>query len=486
MQRGRWPIVTLIFILGLSLAPLVPAPFSPGCPRAQAYPVVALNEARAALDRGDQTRAIVHLERAVEEDPELAIAHRWLSRLYAQKGLSEKALDAAAAALLLDPEPGDREHLDSLLDAGFPPSLARRTPDALPFPAARITIEAGEDRIAASAGPWQALLLAPRHREASAVAPRFGWKFDRACNGYVLEPETQRWRLQFVVHYSSARGGERADLAANCIALLLRAECLRRAHLGAVGPHRGPVHMWLGDGGQAGAESWGANIYLRDAAAPRGPGEWVRQVIHEYGHVALPGVGHFVEPEPWANGRLGEHLLARWLQSAQGRAADHPWLAAGGLDSLVADADRCVGLFLRSGPASPLMADRSAAGMDYYLGLANYVERAFGGKVLAQAMSLTAGSTCETFAVGVQEALRRATVCGIELRGLPSPAGLAHWIYLPVGRWRAACRGCSAEATFNGQRLAPNEHDIGPVGAGWHSIALSPGAAVTLRPAMNP
>jgi len=471
---------------------------------AGADPQVALDEARAAVARGDRTGAIAHLERAVNEDPELAIAHRWLSRFYAQKGLWEKALDSAAAALLLDPEPGDREHLDSLLDAGFPESVARRTPDAFPFPAVRMMIEAGDDRLAASAGPWEALFFAPRDREAPAAAPKFGWKFDRACHGYVLRPGAQRWRLRFVVHYSSAGGVERGELAARCVGLLLRAACLRRAHLGAVGLRRDPVHVWLGDGGEPGGESWGANIYLGDAAAPRGPGEWVRQIIHEYGHAALPGVGHFVQPEPWASGRLGEHLLSRWLQRGRGRGAarplgpprrpdksglaiEHPWLAAADLDSPVADADRCVSLFLRSGPASPLIADRSAAGMDYYLGLANYIERAFGGKVLAQAMSLTAGTTCEAFAVGVQEALRRASLAGVELRALPAPAtaGLGHWTYLPAGRWRAAGRGCGAESTFNGYRLGPDECDIGLVAAGWHSMALPPGAAVTFRPAMN-
>jgi len=441
-----------------------------------------LEAARAAAAGGDGAAAIAHLERAVAEDEELAAAYRWLSRLYAQRGLLDKALDSAAAAVLLDPDPLDQRYLARLVNAGMPESMNPRTPDALALEKIGISIDAGDDRLAAASGPREALVIMSADREAPATDPRFGWKFDRACHGYVLDRDAGRWEIALMIHYQAAAGRERRALAANCGGLLLRAQCLRAAYLGSglesAVAHRRPLEVWLTDDGNPGAESHGGNIYLCAAATPRSPAEWVRQLIHEYGHVALPGIDHFAGPEPWANGRLGEQLFAQWLARCRELAAPHPWLTDAKLGHLTADADRCVGIFLREGPASALVDDTSAAGMDYYLGFANYVERAFGARVLSRAMRLTAGNTCRAFVAATQEALARASAAAIELRALQHDADplLAHWVYLPAGRWRVTCRG--GTIAFNRRTVTAEETDIGSVAEGWHSLALPAGATV--------
>jgi tetratricopeptide (TPR) repeat protein len=465
-------ITLLVVLLACCALTLRPAP-------ATADPQVALEEARAAVARGDTNTAITHLEEAVAEDRGTVAAYRWLSRLYADKGLREKAIDSAAAAVLLDPEPADTSHLARLLEAGLPESMDRRTPDALPLRRIAFTIEATDEILAACPGARDALFIGAADHRVTAVDPRFERAFDRAWHGYVLDAAAERWRLVCVVHYNSDPGADRSQLAANCTGVLLRAACLLDIHLGPSNAARGALHAWLTDDGKAGAESWGGNIYLCQVGVPRSPAEWARQIIHECGHAALPGIDGFAEPEPWANGRLGEHLFARWLKARRVRGEDHPWLTDATLDPLVADGDRCVEAFLRSGPVAALLNDRSKAGMDYYLGFAEYVERAFGGTILANAMQLTAGNTAGAFAVGVQQALQRAAVTGITLRAWQQvgQATTRQWVYLRAGKWRAKCDG-SAAATFNGRQLGDVEADIGRVGAGWHSIVLPPGATV--------
>jgi len=454
----------------------------------RADPQVELEQARAAIARGETYAAIADLEQAVAEDPALAEAHRWLSRLYADKGLLEKALDSVAATLLLDPLPADREHLARLLDRGLPQTMALRTPEVVPLAKSEISIEPGDDRLGSRPGLRRGVFFLTDAREAPARDPKDDSPFDRAYHGYVLEPADSRWHLRFVVHYNAA-GAARSELAANCMSLLLPAACLFDAHLGSAAGDPKPLHIWLAEDGKPGAESWGPNVYLLSVGAARQPGEWVREIIHEYGHAALPGIDHFIAPEPWASGRLGEQLFSRWVKSSSGGAAvpaakTDPWAAAD-LSALTADGDRCLRRFLHSGPASALVSDHSAEGMDFYLGFVNYIERAFGDKVLAEAMRLTAGDTTRAFVLGVQQALRVESDNGIELRAVqetPAAENARHWVYLPAGRWVASRRGGDGAVAFNGRDITTAGAGIGHVAAGWHAIGLLRGAVVTFKP----
>jgi len=456
------------------------------CPAA-ADPGVALAQARAAAARGDRDGAIAGLEQAVTQDPGLALAYRWLSRLYTEKGLREKAIDDAAAAALISRDPDDEKYLARLLAAGPPDSMARRDADAIPLEKSPITVEPLDDRAAgcprSGRGACQALLIVTDQLDHPAIDPRFDWQFDRACYGYLLDRPTDRWVLTVVEHHNSSGSETRRELGVTCAGILLRAACACLGYLGASSQPQKALHLWIADGGKPGAESWGPDIYLFAAATAREPAEWVRELLHEYGHAALPGVDHFVEPEPWANGRLGEQLLSRWLAMAR-VSPGHDWLSAERLAPLRAEADRCLGLFLEQGPASPLLTDRSTKGMDFYLGFANYVERAFGGRMLANAMRLSAGNGSRGFAVGVQEALRRDLPAGVELRAVQTESrAVTHWMYLPAGTICASCRGCEAEVRFNGRTIGKTESDLGGIAEGWHAIRLPAGAAVTFRAA---
>jgi hypothetical protein len=488
--KSCWPLAALRRGLTSSLALIaltvlqLPAP-TPCAADAQ----VALAQARAAAARGDRDGTIAALERAVAQDPGLALAHRWLSRLYAEKGLREQAVAQAAAAILTAGEPDDGRRLARLLADGPPEWLARRDADAIPLEKISSTVEPLDDR-AATRAPCQALLIVADRVDHPATDPRFGWRFDSASYGYVLDCASDRWVLAVIAHHDSSGGEARRTLAVKCAGLLLRAACARLAYVGPSSPHQQPLHLWIADGGKPGAESWGPDIYLFAAAMGREPAEWLREILHECGHAALPGATGFAEPEPWANGRLGEQLLSRWLAMAR-VSPGHDWLSAETMASLRADADRCLDLFCSKGPGSPLLADRSSEGMDFYLGFANYVERAFGARLLASAMHLSAGNTSRGFAIGVQEALRRDLPAGVELRAMenmPADKPAIEWIYLPAVKVRASCvggwRGVRPDlvkVNFNGRMIGTTESDLGRIAEGWHAIRLPAGAVMTFR-----
>ncbi len=65
------------------------------------YPQYALTHAQYGgflVDVDQAEEGVVKLKRAIEMDPELAIAHKWLSRAYAKMGLQEWSRQAAEKA----------------------------------------------------------------------------------------------------------------------------------------------------------------------------------------------------------------------------------------------------------------------------------------------------------------------------------------------------------------------------------------------------
>lgn len=487
--RCRLAVRSLFLCLALALAAMSLSGL------AGADPQVALEEARAAIARGDRDAAIAKLEEAVSQDSRFTVAYRWLSRLYADKGLRDEAIDAAAAVLRLNPEHADRDNLMRLLAAGMPACMASLTPDSLPLPQVLIRLDLAPDRPGQTPEARNALVLRDETRLAPAQDPKFGGRYDRASYGYVLDVINGRWRLTFTAHYLAASPA-RGDLAAKCVGLLLRAACVGEAHLGSQVIGDKPHDVWLAEDGTPGAASWGESIYVLNVGAQREPAEWVRQVLHEYGHAVLPGIDHFAQPEPWANGRLGEQLFAQWLGQSRESGAGHPWLTAqppdqegqsapapvATLAALIKDADRCLEAFLDAGPSSDLMAENTQAATDYYLGFANYVERAFGSDVLATAMRLTAGNRCRDFAVGVQQALTRRATSEIALRSFGQQReAVREWVYLAGGKWQAKSDGSPECVSFNGRAVGVDFQDVGRIATGWHSVVLPSGATVTFR-----
>jgi hypothetical protein len=154
-------------------------------------------------------------------------------------------------------------------------------------------------------------------------------------------------------------------------------------------------------GGAATTDFSPGEIVLFTPSTSRDESEWLREIMHEYGHVALPPIDGFAPPlEPYANGELGETLGALWAaKSPQSWQAEKEF----GVQTVALNAARefedqlngqvatqalpALQLWQSRGPQSPLRRDGSTPGLQYLQGLAVYIERTYGASVLGAAFS---------------------------------------------------------------------------------------------------
>ncbi len=192
-----------------------------------------------------------------------------------------------------------------------------------------------------------------------------------------------------------------------------------------------PFDVWLMRSGKAGGEQWQRNLYFYDLDAPRSSIEWIREIVHEYSHLALPAIGGYKDPEYWASGYLGERLIVRWLQ----RRADGPALVAqmwgdfSGAPNfnrlLIAPA---LALYQKVGPSHRWLARTDGEGMRYLIGQALTLDDRDGAPALAAAFALLprearAADLADAFA---QVAARHAPPHRLSAAHAPHAGQMAH------------------------------------------------------------
>jgi hypothetical protein len=294
------------------------APSPLRCRRLSPLLVAALLLAIAFSAHADVGGELSPLERAVGRRPYNLDARRELADAYDAAGFIEEAI--AQRLTIIEQDPGDAE-----APARINQLLARRAPRWLPEAAARIApfarapfdiTLAGPDGARPSTGRFL-LVAPPAVSEDGQRDPLHGWPFAQSQYAYAWDAAASRWVLKIRAH---AGAGTDAQLLGSALRALVSFY-----HTALVYLRRDPtatsepVDMWLTDQGSPGARSIGNNIYLYAASTPRTPAEWLREIAHEYGHIALPGVGGFtISDDPWADGDLGELLFVKWL------AACHP------------------------------------------------------------------------------------------------------------------------------------------------------------------
>jgi hypothetical protein len=197
------------------------------------------------------------------------------------------------------------------------------------------------------------------------------------------------------------------------------------------------LHVFLMTEGKAGAEQQQNLMYLYDLSERMPPQAWLRELTHEYGHWIIPPINSYEEPEPWANGDLGErwftyHLVAR----ARGASGEPDFLMGAPLSALDAYLRRAVEPLIermaREGLNPHRWRSRRRAGYDEYLALALYIDRVYGSERLGRAMLCAGGVEPDDFLRGVRESLTEPERLTAQL---PFANG---YLFLPGGaaRWR--------------------------------------------------
>ena len=453
-------------LLAITLLPCLAWALDAPAPRRAA--LAALAASGEQLKAGELDRALDLARRATGLDPQLAPAFEWLGTLCERKGLREEALDAFARALAL--EPGLSESIAGIARVfgrgNFPESLARNTPAALPAACQMVALRLDDPRLEAAAGSRRSYLVClpnPPREGDPATDYRYGVSYQRAAYVLLMPAGRERWQLACRVHFKPGWEG----LADQCARLVGALQVLAQAHLGPPpGPAR-PLEVWLTEEGRAGAEGWSGSIYLCGIATERQPSEWVRQLAHELGHATLAGgVGGLGQPEPWANGRIGEVLFVRWLLAARvATGPPLPWvsdkLAAWQREQLAVSvgALEAVGGPDRAGGTGWQAVERAT-------GLVCSLEQLFGPGLLTE---LLAGTTRRPELGAVLESARYLLTRRLQ-GGLAVWPG-SGWLFTPTGTLEVL----SGEGQVGIRKLRAG--DTMPAPGGWLRVAVEQGSA---------
>lgn len=225
------------------------------------------------------------------------------------------------------------------------------------------------------------------------------------------------------------------------------------------------IDVWLTTSGQAGGELIATDLYFYDLSATRTGIEWARELAHEYGHYLLPSPSGYTEPEPWANGLLGERLFLSWLRDevASNRldAAELPFVTDRELADYVAKQSApLVERWRESGPETAL-SRTDKTGMDAFSGLMLYADATYGSRSLMQMLGyLPRRPSGEIRAPDFLAALTGWLDAAPEFT-VTLPGSMPRRVYLPAGAFTRT-PGIGSAATGTSIRRAR---------AGWELLA---------------
>jgi hypothetical protein len=356
---------------------------------------------------------------------------------YEMHGLVDKAVAEYIKILAQDPEdPGARARVEMLAAVEMPTWLPEEAGVAFPLPhevivfspregpaMAEAAVEAeasaassgakylggavGEEEGAPGEGApvtYRALVTA------GCFAAREGVRWDelhekgfsRIDYAYVLHPIKKRYELRVAVHTEST---EQAAIAQRAMRATLACYLLAKDYLGfdPTGRWGDPIDIWVAEGGEPGARAQGRSIYLYSAQTPREPGEWLREVGHECGHVCLSGVGGFEDTDdPWADGHLAELLFPKWL-STVGAPEWLPWSAEAWEQYAKPERERLIILARATELTDILLKGTDAAARDYFLGSALLIEDEYGPEKLGEVLAKCSQGNLERFLAAARE-----------------------------------------------------------------------------------
>jgi len=297
-----------------------------------------------------------------------------------KSGLTVDALRTLVDAAVSSPSDAHIEsEIERIVSSGLPSTMPR---DLFPGLPVNITDIPGNLGAAVVVRPFVA---------SDAREPQHNDPYTRLC--YIYRPchvdGDTKVQVFCRVHYTE---DDDADLALRTGRLLLlgRHALMAQTHRPPFNDDDTPIDVWLCRNGDAGGEQWRNNLYFYDLDTRRSSIEWIREILHEYSHLALPAVGGFSAPEYWANGYLGERLLVRWIQ----RLADGPALVAAvwGDFSGAQNFDKllitpALALYSKVGPNKSWQSRTDAKGMQYFIGQMLTIDDKYGSVALGSILS---------------------------------------------------------------------------------------------------
>jgi hypothetical protein len=509
-----------------------------------------VREAADLTKAAQYDEALERLREAQEMAPEYAPTQSWLAHVYELTGQKEQALTHLAALLALDPK--DEYAPPAIRRLFYQPPFPRVVnPAILAVSPIRFTVDScalAQERVP---GVPQRLALCyttspkfpEKPGEGGAVReqtlPGTGaetppGRFNRVVYGYLETPGAGDLQLRTIAYYPSSllsgRDADLAPLAQSLVHVMLRFQCYASAYLGLPpqGDPEGINRLWLCAGGESGAERHEADIFLyRVFDEARSPVEWVRQLAHECGHLLIPGVGGFAQPEVWGNGELGERLFIYFLSLEAARVAGTAWpsdTAAARLDDLWGEGHLAAEEYLASagrmpldvwagaGPESELIVGQGERSMQYYVGFALYVLAAHGPEGLREVIKGAPGSTVPDFVYSYKQVIGARAADGplsigpgcydrpdSKLTAQPPPAAdlaprsvtlgggdtVTYPVFLPTGQWwlEVPVAGPTGTVTlavsFDGGAetkvtvgAEATRTAIGPLQEGWHRLRV--------------
>ena len=264
--------------------------------------------------------------------------------------------------------------LEASVSAGLPTELRAEWLDTLPVDSTSLSYDLGT-------------LIVPRaYLPTHAEEPQHQWKFSKVV--YVYQPLGETLTRLCAVHYNGEANQALAVRVARLLSLAHQTLITKTGHETANGT--APYDVWLCAGGQNGGEQWRSNLYLYTIDTPRSSIEWIREIVHEYSHLALPAVGGYTAPEYWANGYLGERLIVRWfIRDPEGpKKVEYAWGDFSGAPNftrlLLTPA---LALYKKIGPNPKWLARKDEMGMRYFIGQALTFDDKYGAKRLGDALA---------------------------------------------------------------------------------------------------
>ena len=340
-------------------------------------------------------------------------------------------------------------------------------------------------------GVYPGLLLIP-HQTANVIDEKYSQTYHAVCYVYpgdsptTAGAATTEYLRRFAVHAPDADALPLAKRAAKMLLLVygINHERLRYDHAFSQ-----TVDVWLtrqnapNDTGDIGGEQFRNQIYIYNLYSERRPIEWIREIAHEYGHYALPGISGYTAPESWANGVLGERLFLQWLsddlRDGRLRTDDLPFITPVMLDEFLArQTAPLIRRIARDGLEERQFGRRDAPGMDYYIGFALYISRVYGSEALLDAFAYTEPQKSGTV-VRASDFLRGALTAlstSPELTLIPPsallqngttplnkaakhPSADSFWVYLPRGEYTVSMQGGLRSWQFAGDAKAVHRLD---------------------------